>query len=156
MRELPNIAVQRALGRRSARQAMTDKGDAEARAREDLAARDRIRYQWMLDSVSKFRFFFAGLVFAMLSFSVQFAVQTTDRAARWCQVLSWIFLGLTGMLALRDAGGLIAKNTEKVFDGLPPRTRRFMWLCFTLGVVLLAAARFFSDGAPNFRLERMR
>ena len=135
---------------------MTDRDHRVDSGQEDLRARERLRYQWMLDSVSKFRLFFVGLVFAMLSFSVQFAVQTTDRAARWCQVLSWIFLGLTGMLALRDAGGLIAKNTEKVFDGLPPRTRRFMWLCFTLGVVLLAAARFFSDGAPNFRLERMR
>jgi hypothetical protein len=67
---------------------MDIKEDVDANAKEDLLVRDRIRYQWMLDNVAKFRFFFAGLVFAMLSFSVQFAVQTTDRAARWCQVLA--------------------------------------------------------------------
>jgi hypothetical protein len=75
----------------------------------------------------------------MLSFSVQFAVQTTDRAARWCQVLAWIFLGVTGMLALRDAGGFVAKYTQDVSEGLSPTIRRFMWVCFFLGVVLLAA-----------------
>ena len=128
---------------------MNEKSDAEAKAREDLAARERIRYQWMLESISKFRFFFTGLVFAMLSFSVQFAVQTTDRAARWCQALSWIFLALTGMLALRDAGGLVAKNTERIFDGLDPRTRQFMWISFIFAVVLLAAARIFADGGLN-------
>jgi ABC-type transport system involved in cytochrome c biogenesis permease component len=128
---------------------MSEKSDADPKAREDFAARERIRYQWMLESVSKFRFFFAGLVFAMLSFSVQFAVQTTDRAARWCQALSWIFLALAGMLALRDAGGLMAKNTERIFDGLDPRTRQFMWICFILAVVLLAAARIFADGGLN-------
>lgn len=58
---------------------MNEKADADAKVREELAARERIRYQWMLDSVSRFRFFFAALVFAMLSFSIQFAIQTTDR-----------------------------------------------------------------------------
>jgi hypothetical protein len=77
---------------------MSDKDDAGA-------ARERIRYQWMLDSVSKFRFFFAGLVFAMLSFSVQFAIYTTDRVARWCQALSWALLAVTGMLSFATQEG---------------------------------------------------
>lgn len=72
---------------------MSDKGDQDAEAPTDLALRDRIRYQWMLEGVSKFRLFFAGLVFAMLSFSVQFAIQTTDRAARWCEALAWLSSG---------------------------------------------------------------
>jgi hypothetical protein len=135
---------------------MNNKDDADAKAKEDLMVRDRIRYQWMLEGVSKFRFFFAGLVFAMLSFSVQFAVQTTDRTARWCQVLAWAFLGVTGMLALRDAGGFVTKYTQDVFEGLSPTTRRFMWACFFIGVVLLAATRLISDGAPNFRVEQTR
>lgn len=135
---------------------MNEKSDADAKAREDLAARERIRYQWMLDSVSKFRFFFAGLVFAMLSFSIQFAIQTTDRVARWCQVLSWVLLALTGMCALRDAGGFVTKNTENVFDGLSPRMRQLMWISFVLAVILLGAARLVSDGALSFRLERTR
>src|SRR5712692_9757797 len=121
---------------------MSDRDDAEARAREDLATQERIRYQWMLDGISKFRFFFAGLVFAVLSFSVQFAAQTKYRPARWCQALAWAFLVLSGMLALRDAGGFVAKYTQDVLEGLSPCMRRFMWAFFLLGVLLLAATSF--------------
>ena len=84
----PIPALQWAVRWTEHRTLMDIKEDVDANAKEDLLVRDRIRYQWMLESVAKFRFFFAGLVFAMLSFSVQFAVQTTDRAARWCQVLA--------------------------------------------------------------------
>jgi hypothetical protein len=135
---------------------MDNKENADAKVKEDLMIRERIRYQWMLEGVSKFRFFFAGLVFAMLSFSVQFAVQTTDPTARWCQVIAWTFLVVTGMLALRDAGGFVTKYTENVFEGLSPTIRRFMWACFFLGVVFLAATRVISDRAPNFGVERTR
>src|SRR5712691_4581144 len=122
--------------------------DREDRGREDLMARDRLRYQWMLDSVSKFRLFFAGLVFAMLSFSIQFSVVTANRAATWCQLAAWLLLLLTGMLSLRDAGGFVAKNTQDVFEGLPPAVRRLMWACFLLAIILLMSARFLSDWAP--------
>src|SRR5437764_1422520 len=98
----------------------------EEKGQEDLRARGRLRYQWMLDSVSKFRLFFVGLVFAILSFSVQFSVPTTNRAAKWCQLAAWLLLLVTGTLSLRDAGGLVTKHTEDVFDGLPSRVRRFM------------------------------
>jgi len=75
----------------------------------------------MLDSVSKVHLFFAGLVFAMLSFSIQFAVVTENRAAQGCQLAAWILLLLTGMLAVRDAGGFVTKHTQDKFEGLAPR-----------------------------------
>src|SRR5438445_2823086 len=115
--------------------------DEEAQNREDLLARERIRYQWMLESVSKVRLFFAGLVFAMLSFSVQFAVATENRAAKGCQLAAWILLLLTGMLSVRDAGGFVTKHTQDKFDGLSPAIRRRMWWCFVIAVVLLMSAR---------------
>lgn len=108
---------------------------------------DPVRYQWMLDSVSKFRLFFAGLVFAMLAFSIQFSVVTANQATKWCQLAAWILLLLTGMLSLRDAGGFVAKNTQDVFDGLPPSVRRLMWACFLLAIVLLMTARLLSNWA---------
>jgi len=114
---------------------------------DDRVARDRIRYQWMLDSVSKFRLLFVGLVFAILSFSVQFSDPTANRGAKGCQLVAWILLLSTGMLSLREAGGFVAMNTEIVFDGLSPARRRLMWWCFLLAIVLLAGARFLSDWA---------
>ena len=119
--------------------------DRDAQNREDLLARERIRYQWMLESVSKVRLFFAGLVFAMLSFSVQFAVATENRAAKGCQLAAWILLLLTGMLSVRDAGGFVTKHTQDKFDGLSPAIRRLMWGCFLLALVLLMTARLLSN-----------
>ena len=39
------------------------------------------------------------------------------------------------MLALRDAGGFVAKYTQDVSEGLSPTIRRFMWVCFLLGLI---------------------
>ena len=116
-------------------------------AQEDLLARDRIRYQWMLDSVSKFRLFFAGLVFAMLSFSVQFSIVTANRAAKWCQVAAWLLLLGTGVLAVRDAGGFVSKYTQDKFEGLSSAMRWLMWGCFVLALVLLMIVRLLSNWA---------
>src|SRR2546428_13645348 len=113
--------------------------------KDDLMAAGPLRYQWMLDSVSKFRLFFAGLVFAILSFSVQFSVVTANRAAKGCQLAAWILLLVTGMLSVRDAGGFVTKNTQDVFEGLSPSTRWRMWACFLLAIVLLMSARLLSD-----------
>lgn len=66
------------------------------------------------------------------------------------------FLGLTGMFALRDAGGFVAKYTEDVFEGLSQRARWVMWACFFLGIVFLAAPRLLSGGAPRILLEGTR
>src|SRR6266705_4566961 len=109
---------------------MTDRDDQAAEGQEEVRARDRLRYQSMLDSITKFRLFFAGLVFAMLSFSVQFSVVSANRAVKWCQLAAWLLLLATGVLALRDAGGFVAKNTEAAFEGLSPTVRGLMWWCF--------------------------
>jgi len=124
---------------------MTDRDDKAAKGQEEVTARDRLRYQWMLDSVSKFRMFFAGLVFAMLSFSVQFSVVSANRAVKGCQLAAWLLLLATGVLSLRDAGGLVAKNTENVFDGLTSGVRRIMWGCFLVALILLMSARILAD-----------
>jgi len=112
--------------------------------RENLMARERLRYQWMLDSVAKFRLFFAGLVFAMLAFSVQFSIGTANRAVMWPQVAAWFLLLATGLLAVRDAGGFVKKHTEDKFDGLSPAIRRSMWGGFIVALGLLMSARLLS------------
>lgn len=81
------------------------------READDLFERDRIHYQWMLQSISRFRLFFAGLVFATLSFSVQFAIDSGNTIVNTLQSSAWICLLVTGVLALRDAGGLVSRYT---------------------------------------------
>ena len=135
---------------------MTDRDDRETKAQDELIARERLRYQWMLDSVSKFRLFFAGLVFALLAFSIQFSVGSSNRAVKWCQLAAWLLLLATGTLSLRDAGGFVAKNTQDVFDGLRPNLRRIMWGCFLLALVLLMSARLLADVQPSISVERAR
>ena len=108
---------------------------------DDMFQRERIRYQWMLESIQKFRVFFAGLVFAMLAFSIQFSIESPSTSAMWLQIAAWICLLLTGLLALRDAGGFVLLQTENKFSGLVITLRVFMWLLFVAALVLLAIAR---------------
>ena len=122
--------------------------DRDAQNREDLLVRERIRYQWMLESVAKFRVSFAGLAFAMLAFSIQFSIVTANRLVTWSQVAAWLLLLATGALAVRDAGGFVTKHTQDKFDGLPPAIRRLMWGGFLLAIILLMSARLLSTWAP--------
>ena len=105
---------------------------------------NQIRFQAMLEGIVKFRLFFTGLVFAILAFSVQFSVHSSNPWVKWLQASSWVLLIITGILALRDAGGFKTKYTENVFQGLSEKNRRRMWAFFLLAIVLLALSRFIS------------
>lgn len=108
---------------------------------QDRYERDRIRYQWLLDSIHKFRIFFVALVFSMLAFSVQFAIEPRNSCVNVLQVLAWAALLLCGLFALREAGGFKKINHDESFNGLPPNLRVAMWSLFVAGVVLLMVAR---------------
>ena len=101
----------------------------------------RIRFQSMLESIQKFRLFFAGLVFAMLAFSVQFSLKSPTDLVMFMQVAAWICLLLTGIFALMDAGGFVAEYTEKISKGLGEKTRISMWGLFIGALLLLGTAR---------------
>lgn len=115
--------------------------DGLVRETEDRYQRERIRYDWMLQSVQKFRIFFAGLVFTMLAFAIQFPVRSPEAGVWPVQVLGWLALLVCGLLALRDAGGLVTKYTADVFDGLSPWWRGCMWADFVAALLLLGLAR---------------
>lgn len=104
----------------------------------------RIRHQVMLEGIFRFRLFFAGLVFAILAFSVQFSVHSSDPWVKWLQASSWGLLLITGILALRDAGGFVTKYPENILKGLDAKNRWLMWVFFLLAIVLLALSRFIS------------
>lgn len=117
------------------------RSDGLDREAEDRYQRERIRYDWMLQSIQKFRVFFAGLVFAILAFSIQFPV-VSGRDGVWVsQVIGWVALLFCGLLALKDAGGLVTKYTADVFDGLSSWWRGCMWGSFVLALLLLGLAR---------------
>ena len=104
-------------------------------------AAEKTRYEQMLGAVYKFRFFFVGLVFAMLSFAMQHPVTVTIVWVKYIEFLSWFFLIITGFLALGDCGGFSSKFTEKALDGLNPSLRSLMWKTFFTAVILLFAAK---------------
>ena len=104
----------------------------------------QIRHQVMLEGIVKFRLFFVGLVFAVLAFSVQFSVHSSNLWVKLLQGFSWLLLIITGILALVDTGGFVTKYTEKVFEGLGAKGRWAMWAFFLLAIVLLGISRFIS------------
>jgi len=103
-----------------------------------------MKHQWTLDSLQRFRLFFSGLVFAILSFSIQFAIQQADVVVKWLQGTAWFFLLFAGFFALKDAGGFVSEYNERSFDGLKPKTRIIMWVLFALSIILLGVARILS------------
>jgi len=74
------------LGRLS-RNAMTRQRNSTDRGADDRYRRDQILYEWQLNSLARFRLFFAGLVFAVLAFSIQFSVEAPETVVRWLQIL---------------------------------------------------------------------
>ena len=114
---------------------------------DNMYKREQIRYQWMLESLQKFRIFFAGLVFAILSFSIQFSITSSQSPIKCFQIISWISLLGTGVLAIKDAGGFVSKYPEKSFEGLSEQWRIFMWGLFVVAMVLLILTRIIPNNA---------
>jgi len=120
---------------------MTRQRNSTDRGADDRYRRDQILYEWQLNSLARFRLFFAGLVFAVLAFSIQFSVEAPETVVRWLQILGWLALLASGILALRDAGGFVGRYTEEAFGGLGPKTRWCMWGLFVVGIGFLGVAR---------------
>jgi hypothetical protein len=120
------------------------------RVKDHLLAGERIQHEWMLSSLQKFRLFFAGLVFAILAFSVQFGITSRNDFVEIVQPLAWLLLLITGCLALRDAGGFVVAYTQDKFEGLKPNSRKAMWVLFVVAMFLLILVRSCSYTGPHF------
>jgi hypothetical protein len=83
---------------------------------QEIQTRDRIRDQMLIESVFKFRLFFVGFVFAILSFAMQCSAEAEESRIKFCEASAWFFLALAGYLALKDCAGFAAKITEKTAE----------------------------------------
>ncbi|VAW78343.1 hypothetical protein MNBD_GAMMA12-3784 [hydrothermal vent metagenome] len=115
--------------------------ETEKQQKNDLLERNRIHYQWVLGSIRRLRFFFCGLVFAMLSFALQYRVESSNKLVLSIEVMSWILLAVAGYLSLRDCGGFTEDLNEDTFIGLSPKLRKIMWWCFLGAIILLILAK---------------
>lgn len=87
----------------------------------DLSAK-----RFLQDSEHKFRFkqFFAGLIFAIISFMAAHKINTQSSIIKSIEVATMILLFISGCLLLFQLAGY--KGKEKIY-----------WVCFCLGMLLL-------------------
>ena len=104
------------------------------------------RQRVSLESAAKFRFFFAGLVFAILSFAIQFPVKSPEFYLKLTEAASWGLIAVTGLFALVDIGGFSLSSEAN--NRLPRFARVAMWSCFFLGVVLLLVSKIWASLLP--------
>lgn len=95
-------------------------------------------------SIYKFHFFFAGLVFAILSFAIQYPVKGNNSMIRGYEALSWGLLAFTGLLALKQIGGFAPEGTNKYLQNLRKNWMIVMWSSFVSGLVLLIIVKIVS------------
>ena len=103
---------------------------------------DYIRTKAVHDSLTKYRFYFSGLVFAILSYSIQ---KPIDSLLIWLNILesaSWLLFAASGIMSLKECGGLSKKLTEgNVYQGLSPNLRLTMYVLFLIALGLLVFPR---------------
>ena len=108
-------------------------------ALEQAKTRDRI----LAESAMKFRYFFVGLVFAILSFAIQYPIKTSVLGLKFTEATSWGFIAITGLFALIDVGGF--SLSAEPSGGLTRLCRGLMWACFLIGIVLLLASKIYGS-----------
>ena len=104
---------------------------------------EKNRQRVVLESAAKFRFFFVALVFAILSFAIQFPINTTEFYLKLAEASSWVLIAITGLLALADIGGFSLSSESNTM--LTKCARGTMWGCFLFGVLLLLVSKIWAS-----------
>lgn len=112
----------------------------ENQSKESLRTETEVHLE-KVRSISKFHFFFTSLVFAILSFAIQFPVSDEREWIKVTEALSWIAMGITGLIALKQIGGFSLEDMEQYNSGLSKNWRLLMWVLFVTGVFLLLLAK---------------
>jgi len=93
--------------------------------------------------IYKFQFFFTGLVFAILSFSIQYSTNNENIIIKFIEISSWIFLFVSGIFSIKNIGGFVLDDTNKYQKDiyLNKKERFTMWITFVLGVIFLLVSK---------------
>lgn len=104
---------------------------------------EKNRQRVVLESAAKFRFFFVGLAFAILSFAIQFPAKSAEFWLKLAEAGSWGLIAITGLLALVDIGGF--SLSPEPSSSLGKFGRGAMWICFLFGLVLLLFSKIWAS-----------
>lgn len=107
----------------------------------------RAETEWDLErlrNIYKFDFFFAGLVFAIVSFAMQFPIKSHCLYLRIAEAVSWVLFLAVGICALYVCGGFLTRHThgalQKRHECLP-KVRCWMWRFFVVAIGILAIVK---------------
>lgn len=95
-------------------------------------------------NIYKFDFFFAGLVFAIASFAMQFSVRSSCLWLRIAEGFSWVLFLVVGVCALYVCGGFITRHADPVLEKrleFLPKVRCWMWGFFVAATAILALVK---------------
>ena len=84
------------------------------------------------------------MIFAILSFAIQFPVASGNNIIKILEATSWGLLAATAILALIQIGGFSIKDTE-AYPDLSGGWRVAMWCFFVSGLVLLICVKIASS-----------
>ncbi len=107
----------------------------------------RAEIEWDLErlrNIYKFDFFFAGLVFAIFSFAVQFPIKSYCIYLRIAEGISWVLFLAVGICALYVCGGFLTKHTLRTLEKRNeylPKIRSWMWKFFVGAVGILTIVK---------------
>ena len=96
-----------------------------------------------IDADYKFRFFFSALIFAILSFAIQYPIKSTCNLLKLAEVISWFILILSGYFSLVVCGRFpirIISGTAKKLNELLSKQwtdEILMWRLFYFSLFLL-------------------
>lgn len=107
----------------------------------------RAEIDWDLErlrNIYKFDFFFAGLVFAIFSFAMQFSVKSNCIYLRIAESIAWVLFLIVGLCALYICGGFLIRHTHGALEkrqSCLPKVRWMMWALFVIAVGILVIVK---------------
>jgi len=105
---------------------------------------ENVRDSEIVRNIYKFNFFFAGLVFAIVSFAMQFPIRSACLILRIAESFSWVLFLITGICALYVCGGFVTRHTDPVLEKREerlPLVRFWMWILFVAAIIILATVK---------------